>query len=115
MFDFTDIIIFILLTISILLFITAYKKTCPIEIKTMTKILYKNYPAYQNLDYQFSEKNLPSNVYNDIFTSKNVYQGGYNLDKDLVRSLPLQDDPDQPIVVPAVVPAVVPVVPEKVQ
>jgi hypothetical protein len=89
--DYTDLIIFALLTISILIFTFNWPQ---IQLGP-PQIIYRK--DLIDLDLQFSEKNLPSNVYNDIFSSPNVWQGGYNLDSsNLTRTLPLQKNPEQP-------------------
>lgn len=71
--EFLDVIIIILLICCIILWSANLYKPCP----TM-KILYKYKPE---LDLQFSEQNMPSKIYDYVFTSPNVYQGGYNLDQ----------------------------------
>ena len=91
--DSTDLIIFVLLTISILIFTFNWPQQ-QIQLGP-PQIIYRK--DLIDLDLQFSEKNLPSNVYNDIFSSPNVWQGGYNLDSsNLTRTLPLQKNPEQP-------------------
>ncbi|NBU34016.1 hypothetical protein EB118_03600 [bacterium] len=40
------------------------------------------------LDYQFSDKNLPSNVYTGMFNGGNVWMGGYNLDTGRTLTTP---------------------------
>ena len=70
----SDIIIIILLISSIFLFIMTFFKKCPPQ--TQPIIVYKNYPE---LDLQFSENNLPSHLYNNVFNEQNPWIGGYKL------------------------------------
>lgn len=67
------ILVIILLIITIILLILNFVKKCPLE--KSPKIIYKSFPE---LDLQFDEKNLPSNVLDNIFTGNNVWIGGYN-------------------------------------
>lgn len=39
------------------------------------------------LDYVFSPENFPSNVHDNLFRGPNVYQGGYNIDKNVYSIL----------------------------
>lgn len=46
---------------------------------TPPQIIYRYRPE---LDLQFDERNLPSQVYGYLFNGDNVYQGGYHLDQN---------------------------------
>ncbi len=43
----------------------------PCEMKNSLRII-------PELDIQFSENNLPSKVYQDVFTNENIWYGGYS-------------------------------------
>lgn len=47
----------------------------------------KCYKDTNSLDYVFSSENFPSNVHDNIFRGPNVYQGGYNIDKNVYSIL----------------------------
>ena len=72
-----NLIIFILLIIGITSVIVSWLKA---ELKCPPpKIIYR-YIAKNPLDIQFGSENLPSQVYNDLFTKNNPWVGGYTLD-----------------------------------
>lgn len=55
------------------------------EIKKLIRVIPLTQTALAGkvptVDIQFSEKNFPSVVYDDLFTSGNIWQGGYQLDQ----------------------------------
>jgi hypothetical protein len=56
-----------------------FYRECPTPLQTIPpQIIYRYKPE---LDLQFDESNMPSKIYNNIFTEPNVYQGGYQLDQ----------------------------------
>lgn len=59
-------------------FATLIGKCPPLPPPLPPQIIYKYNPE---LDLQFDERNFPSNIYDDVFSGENVYQGGYNLDQ----------------------------------
>jgi hypothetical protein len=71
----SDLIIIFLMITSITLFTMSYLKTCPVQKQPI--VVYKNYPE---LDLQFSENNLPSHLYNNVFNEPNPWIGGYKLE-----------------------------------
>lgn len=78
--QFTDFIIIILLTSCVLIWFTNLIYKCPVKksipIPERTQIKYS-----PELDLQFDERNFPSKIYSGIFSSPNIYMGGYNLDQ----------------------------------
>jgi hypothetical protein len=42
------------------------------------QVIYRYVPEH-TLDMQFSDKNKPSKIYKDMFVSKNIWIGGYDL------------------------------------
>lgn len=43
-------------------------------------------PQINELDLQFDERNFPSKIFDNVFSS-NVYQGGYNMDQGKTKLL----------------------------
>ena len=61
------------------MFFIKQNSTCP-ELKpcVINNIGIPGVRIIPELDLQFSENNLPSTVYQDVFTGSNVWLGGYN-------------------------------------
>jgi NADH:ubiquinone oxidoreductase subunit F (NADH-binding) len=72
---FTIFLFIILVVIVIWLYLKSKCETC--QVCEPCKKGSKNQPE---LDIQFSENNLPSNVYKDMFTRSSIWVGGYPLD-----------------------------------
>lgn len=74
--EFTDFIIIVLLISCISMWLANIINECPsLPPPSPPQIVYRYRPE---LDLQFDENNMPSKVYDDIFTGPNVYQGGYS-------------------------------------
>lgn len=66
---------------SILMWVVNYLNQPPPPPPPKPVIIYRYKPE---LDLQFDENNMPSKIYDYVFTGPNVYQGGYNLDQGRV-------------------------------
>lgn len=76
--ELSDFIIIILLSSSVLIWFMNFYRACPPIIQPRPQIIYRYRPE---LDLQFDENNMPSKIYDYIFTGPNVYQGGYHMDQ----------------------------------
>jgi len=71
-----DVIVLILLIVGIIFVTVSFFKDdlkCP-----HPQIIYRYVPE-NVIDTQFSEKNLPSNLYTDMFNNDNIWVGGMNM------------------------------------
>jgi len=77
--QFSEFIIIILLISCISIWIINLTTKCQTQNnKSQPQIIYRYQPE---LDLQFSKNNMPSKIYDYIFTGENVYQGGYHIDQ----------------------------------
>lgn len=87
-----SLILFALTTILLIFGIYIMNQTkcsvCP-EIKpcVIDNIGIKSVKIIPELDIQFSDDNLPSVVYNDLFTGSNIWLGGYSSAMNSGRSV----------------------------
>jgi hypothetical protein len=73
--ELSDFIVIILLGSCVSMWFANFFGKCPIPPPPPPpQIVYRYRPE---LDLQFDERNMPSKIYDDIFNSPNVYQGGY--------------------------------------
>lgn len=80
--ELSDFIIIILLISCVSMWFANFVGKCPPSPPpSPPKIVYRYRPE---LDLQFDPKNMPSKIYDYVFTGPNVYQGGYHLDQGRV-------------------------------
>jgi hypothetical protein len=77
--QFSDIVIIILLSSSILIWTIFTITSSPRIAISPPQIIYRFRP---DLDLQFDSTNFPSTVYSDMFNGNNIWQGGYSLDSN---------------------------------
>lgn len=77
-------LVVILIGFVIWLYLKSKCETCQVHCKAEALLQINSEPYKKTnqleLDIQFSDKNLPSNVYKDMFTRSNIWVGGYPLD-----------------------------------
>lgn len=77
--ELSDFIIILLLISCVSMWFANFAGKCPPPPPTpQSQIVYRYRPE---LDLQFDPKNMPSKIYDYVFTGPNVYQGGYQLDQ----------------------------------
>ena len=77
--ELSDFIIIILLISCVSMWFANFLGKCPPPPPSpRPQIVYRYRPE---LDLQFDPKNMPSKIYDYVFTGPNVYQGGYHLDQ----------------------------------
>jgi hypothetical protein len=80
--ELSDFIIILLLMSCVSIWFANFAGKCPVPPPPPPpQIIYRYKPE---LDLQFDENNMPSKIYDYVFTGPNVYQGGYHMDQGRV-------------------------------
>lgn len=80
--ELSDFIIIVLLISCVSIWFANFVGKCPVPPPPPPpEIIYRYKPE---LDLQFDERNMPSKIYDYVFTGPNVYQGGYHMDQGRV-------------------------------
>jgi hypothetical protein len=89
-----DILVLLMLIIGIIFVSISWFKNelhCP-----PPRIIYKYVPA-NVIDTQFSKENLPSNIYNDMFNSDNIWVGGMSISMGKTAGMSIPKNQSTPI------------------